>query len=133
MRETKYRVWDKEEKTMRTLEQIYKIGGVKIWSDNLDTEENFILLEYTGIKDKNGEEICEGDIIQGELLVMRWNEAKHTEYEDEVVIKPIVVKRSEFGFLPFIYWLVKYLDILEMRIEVIGNIYENQKLLEVKP
>jgi uncharacterized phage protein (TIGR01671 family) len=61
-REIKFRVWDKSLKTMiyfpnHYYEAIYFDG--KPWND-----ENQTPLQYTGLKDQNGKEIYEGDLIE---------------------------------------------------------------------
>ena len=79
--------------------------------------------QYTGLKDKNGVEICEGDIVE-------------TVYNVEVFVGVVVYDLSEVDF--------KVTDGKEKygrnfqylagndENEVIGNIYENPELLETK-
>jgi uncharacterized phage protein (TIGR01671 family) len=65
-------------------------------------------MQYTGLKDKNGKEIYEGDIIE-------WETSK--EKTDRMEIH--WVERHQ-GYLPFINGTSK----------VIGNIYENPELIK---
>ena len=52
MREIKFRAWDK-----LTQRMIYRVFNTR-------NDEDYILMQYTGLKDKNGKEIYEGDIIK---------------------------------------------------------------------
>ena len=59
MREIKFRAWDLEKKIM--LKPFDLSSNPKYWCDNL---KDYPLMQYTGLKDKNGlQEVYEGDII----------------------------------------------------------------------
>jgi uncharacterized phage protein (TIGR01671 family) len=136
MREHKYRAWHIEHKKMlegATLRQwlfdAASFGNavghlqsrllqkgikplVEVCEDDYD---HLIFLEFTGLLDKNGIEIYEGDILDPKYLV-QWNE-KDAQYE---------AKAFGYGAVPFAYFS-------EMDRKVIGNIYENLELLKGEP
>ncbi|MGI2709022.1 YopX family protein [Bacillus cytotoxicus] len=82
-----------------------------------------ILRQYTGLKDKNGKEIYEGDIVSRHEGGIHFQEEPLAEH---------VVKWGNFGWLPFEigegYQKCVYGEIYEFI--VIGNIYENPELLK---
>lgn len=109
MRELKFRVWNKRAKVY---DEYFELSPK--WTQNGDQiiyNKAFIIEQYTGLEDKNGKEIYEGDIVK----YVFGN-------------KPI---RFDVGR----YWLGETLDDLfgaELRydLEVIGNIHENPELLK---
>ena len=89
--------------------------------------ENAELMQYTGLKDKNGVEIYEGDIVRFEAIEWTGNNGDRVEYQG-------VVEYSE-EHIAFSYKLPTGLEAIpyeSTNIEVIGNIYENPELLGVK-
>lgn len=129
MREIKFRCWDTENKQMLKVQELdfedtFYGGRLSIradmYNDYFDIED-MILMQYTGIKDKNGKEIYEGDIIKicaeglgGEAI----GKIVYDEYDLAFVLRNEIEELSE------------YLWYAEQQIEVIGNIYDNPKLLE---
>lgn len=107
---------------------------------NLDCYEgnvraDAIILQYTGLKDKNGKEIYEGDIIPMDVGADRYN--AHYIRNEVGIIRGVV----EWNNTHQRYW-IKYPESKKHNIistefgwvgqtfEVIGNIYENPELLE---
>ena len=104
MREIKFRVWQKSLK--RFMSQYYD-GGERIvmslegkpleWDEmkNLrEMSDDFVVQQYTGLKDKNGMEIYEGDILgypenrnEQQLMEIRWAEAYSGEQWCEFEIR----------------------------------------------
>ena len=140
MREIKFRCWDTENKQMLKVQELdfedTFYGGrlsirVDMYNDYFDMED-MILMQYTGLKDKNGKEIYEGDIAK---ITEKKNILKHKV----IPMKPIIAEISwSEEYLAYILIttsvkdafenLADYLE--EYDIEVIGNIYDNPELLE---
>jgi len=89
--------------------------------------KNYVLMQSTGLTDKNGKEIFEGDIIA-------------IDVEDiEMPINAKVFQNSKIGILMFHDFeenedvpMVELLEDDSVAFATIGNIYENPELLEVK-
>ncbi len=116
----KFRAWDKEKKLMGEVVQInFEIDTIEyvaftdlyVWS-NFEKVE---LMQSTGLQDKNGVEIFEGDIVKrfDKLIeVVEWNDKKGWW----------CLNRKK-------KWLLVLLGQWHQAIEIIGNIYENKELL----
>jgi len=143
MREIKFRVWDSQKKCMYGARQLYwendgtfdfyKGSGIK-----MDVSLGDALMQYTGLKDKNGVEIYEGDIVKnhwhnvlGKDIGSIW-EVKFGEYDNS----DLEWGSPGLGFYcesPTEYRQNTPTEIPtdeDNGIEVIGNIYENPELLD---
>jgi hypothetical protein len=109
MREIKFRAWNnKNKKWLQEFAVDCRDGGVMphIASGTFDdNDENAILMQYSGLKDKNGKEIYEGDIVK---------------LDDGYVFEVAI---------PNIYGL-EFEAVSTNEFEIIGNIYENPELLK---
>lgn len=124
----KFRAWLKEEYRMTDVNEITFIDGeVYLISDvtGFYAYEEFKLMQSTGLRDKNGKEIFEGDIV------------KFPEFNGDIYITPVAWDKSCACFgvsfsgkypVSFDYLEEFYTELKE--IEVVGNIYENPELLE---
>ena len=124
MREIKIRIWNKIDKVF----SYAVIGKDKINAFNPDVYE---ASEYTGLKDKNGKEIYEGDIVSFTIFDHNDNDTQYCG-----VIKFSVAEfeiwnsvESEFYGADGAFNL-RWTHAQDQEIEVIGNIYENHDLLK---
>lgn len=149
MREIKFRAWSEEDEVMLTADNmqgfldIYMdvFTGEAYWRNQLETEFYGALMQYTGLKDKNGNEIFEGDILKI-TNTKRFCGKDYTCYSEVKVIDghvyvwphPIVdgeIKR--FGAKLLFSGMAKYIKdkgVATDDVKIVGNIYENEKLLE---
>lgn len=122
-REIKFRAWDSENKDMVYWEDIEN-GLIDPYTLFWNCPDWIELMQYTGLKDKNGREIYEGDILSDRAVV---------EWFDELAWDGLGSPHSGFyceqwfdygenGQLNYHYGFFN-------NVEVIGNIYENPELL----
>lgn len=134
MREIKFRVWDKEDNRMIVHEQdfiplkICSLGVLRL-SPNYENSmyelmdaNRFEIMQFTGLFDKQGKEIYEGDILKGfynpnELFIGKVSiELGNTiiTFKDKIISCEAYMELSEF---------IKTENIIEL--EIIGNKFEN--------
>ena len=132
-REIKFRAWDEKYRKMiftgfHLLGEVMAFGGIEEYlfetqkeKDGLPTIERWndiIIMQYTGLYDKNGKEIYEGDIIiyEDRKWLVEWSNDRwdmrngnyYIRYDDEA---------DDPGFTNW------------NKAEIIGNIYENPELI----
>ena len=119
MREIKFRAWDEQEKKMRNIScMFWKTGEWYISRfelDGKDMKEGMPIMQYTGLKDKDGKEVYEGDVINGDFPdVVFWDDdrgqwmLRNSENPDDTL------------------WEI----MRDNNPEIIGNVHENPELIE---
>lgn len=129
MRELKFRAWWKDTKRFLDCDEWYMTcSGAKYlhYAVMPYKDDNFIIEQYTGLKDKNGHKIYEGDIVSEEfeyggektktIWQVRW-------CNDECAFELHYVSGFEVDDCSLV-------SDDEEDYEVIGNIHENPELLE---
>ena len=141
MREIKFRVWSKEHNEFVSfywLDLYFSEQNGLIYSDGINVTDKFTLQQYTGLKDKNGKGVYEGDIVRvsyesnrlylegfevtGEVI---WS-PDHVQFLVKTNVKYLKDGSTEYD----LYEITdnEYYEVLE--IEVIGNVFEDSHLLE---
>ena len=140
MRKIKFRAWDKRGKQMiLTISQLHLESGMIVghcgkdetWV--LNDKNQYTLMQYTGLKDKNGKEIYEGDVIQSvsEYVKISTNEGtgRYSTENYEVRWELDKGRWGRFKNKRFegLHGLDK--DHLGKFYTIIGNIWENPELI----
>ena len=127
-REIKFRCWHKQlKKFVEILQLSYNENGVFALICSVDGKsdmpvflDDIKLMQFTGIKDKNGKEIFEGDVLEwdcGRITVVDWNGFcamfDHTGLNTKGIPRPLYDRP---------YLLSK----------VIGNVFNNPDLIDIK-
>jgi len=133
VREVKFRAWHKEANRMCEEESFASwcftdlnngiamgLAGMK--QEPCERRENYhdhlIMMQYTGLKDKNGKEIYEGDILTADYKVMT------SRYK-------VIIEDGHTQLIHIAPPMRYFLDLANRGLyEVIGNIYENKELLK---
>ena len=123
----KFRAWTEEGKVMYYDVYPFKDNTLLLSYDEISFDEvpasDFILMQSTGLKDKNGKEIFEGDIVKYKSGCNTYTEV--VAYDKNFA--GFGVKDAKANVV-FTFWEIAE-DISLTSLEVIGNIYENPELL----
>lgn len=127
----KFRAWDTTNKEMfKDTFAITESGQVVVVEQDFVTDipdyvfvDNLVVMQSTGLKDKNGKEIFEGDVVTN-------------GWKRQVVIFGTQEVEEDFGSIRIyrgfnLYLGGGYPNAIMSEFEVVGNIYENPDLLEV--
>lgn len=139
MREIKFRAWDKINKEMVKRELWLRLDGMELTAIDLDKKDFGLfdyrdqveLIQFTGLHDKNGKEIYEGDIV-------KYHDDFYSDPADIGGRRHIIRDRLYIVWwhpLKAAFWLKSIPgaiteSIWSLDCEIIGNIYENPELLK---
>lgn len=111
MREFKFRIWDNRyNRFIRPGEMAFDIFKFDKFFDH------FVFQQYTGLKDKNGKEIYEGDFIKYEGMSLEYPFIGVVKFQDcaYVAFEEYTGCRIQLG--------------AGLKLEIVGNVFENPKL-----
>lgn len=124
----KFRAWTEEGKVMYYGVYPFRDDALLLSYDGIAFDEvpasDFILMQSTGLKDKNGKEIFEGDVVKYEVGC-------------NTVTEEVAYDKNFAGFgvrdadTDIIFTFLQLADVVDLiSLEVVGNIYNNPGLLE---
>lgn len=130
----KFRAWDKRENKMRDVAVLHftkggKVNSIEYWNTPFDLKSyhvrNLVLMQSTGLKDKNGVEIFEGDVVSVRNHPFQKTEKSGAGIE---IDGDYAISWNE-GDLT---WCAGNLLLASLKpyVTVAGNIYENRELLD---
>ncbi len=136
MRKIKFRAWDTGTKEMfigiDNIKEHYE--GIVLFDELLNPKEagcpEIELMQFTGLKDKNGKEIFEGDVVKyrDSNWIVRFEMGSFSLFTNIKNLSKSIIKKPETDEEK----LANELGVWWTRCEVIGNKFENPELLKVK-
>lgn len=134
-REIKFRAWDIVNKRMYSNPLIYFIDGESFyWKESVGSHGSVrsdlevILIQYTGLKDKNGKEIYEGDIVRYWWKAYEGDAQGEMFFEVTFIRAAFIFKNRNGGYSGNVGFFEAQAD--RNSLEVLGNIHENPELLK---
>lgn len=127
MRKIKFRAWDIKSKKYRGLGNVQDLFTIR--SDG-HVNEDYILEQFTGLKDRNGNEIYDGSVVKYKSSTKYGSDNERLSYVGEI---QYWVGQMGIGFR---YKSGNHTMMLKtghgFNMEIIGNIHENPELLNQK-
>ena len=135
MREIKFRAWHKRKKVYITHEELFNFDCsnefpfLALINGHYDDEDMEVIIEqYTGLKDVNGVEIYEGDILK--CVDEIGTQIAPVEYAETIASFIVRYKKGDKHYYSPLNKGDLSRDLYLQETEIIGNIYENSELLE---
>jgi uncharacterized phage protein (TIGR01671 family) len=147
MKEIEFRAWDDGKKEWLLGYELKNLGGFSLfgecvllgeWSQVLDQfvferhghkQDDLIVMQFTGLNDKNGKQIYEGDIVKvatrSEINGLLYSDLGSVIFSENVGSFGVEIPNGENGSVT---WSMQHFVLNEF--EVVGNIYENPELLK---
>jgi len=141
MRELKFRAWDNKKCEMLSWEDIRALDMSNIYPFlYMISQENYEVMQHTGLKDKNGKDIYERDIVvEPYFSNVNPNDRNDDDYIDDTPRNYVICydsKQAKYKSVPFSTYLINAgnggwtgYDVRYEKLTVIGNIHENLDLL----
>lgn len=131
MREFKFRLWDENAKRWISRGESVEMAFSQNFPESISAKAEFYLEQYTGIKDKDGTEIYEGDIIAQELIDDPFAGGYPTYivcWDEKFLSWALKDTAGDDGNDTDLHFFIAE----RRKCKIIGNIHENPELLEAK-
>ena len=138
MRELKFRIWDNKNKKFLPESHFAILGSGKVivtlsgYYEHFTnkTQDDYVVQQYTGLKDKNDKGVYEGDIVKTIYVNDPVNDIGNIIYHVETGAYRIKTSKNLLPIVTYRFIEDKPQGLLQVADEIIGNIFENPELLK---